>query len=279
MLDESSQSSKDFQYDTQEIDNPAAAVVPQCPSRLTSAVVPEAMVAKYRKILSNSEDDSCHEVNTKQGTRSSYQPTDRRLVIMSASKLEAMRSELAQAQEQLLNLQERYNVQGTLIAMLVQSSTSQQMDRAIIEENNEQLRQTADRYKQDLQIAQRINFELEEHTKDLNVHSSFLQTTNKELTEKNEMLQDQLAIAYLTPFIQQGDEVKKEEALSKIKYESEDTLGYAFMAGTYYPTPVSSAPSLSLPSPSMAEIWNDDADLWDIITNMPIIEPVDHRPN
>jgi hypothetical protein len=241
------------------------------------------MVAKYRKILSNFEEDSAHEVSTKQGTSSSHQPTNRRLVTLSASKLEAMRSDLAQAQEQLLNLQDRYNVQGKLVAMLVHSSTSQQMDRAIIEENNEQLRQTAEGYKQDLHTAQQINVELEQYIKDINIHASFLETTNKELTEKSELLQDQLALAYLIPFIQQGDDITKEEAFSleeeflEIKYESEDTLGYAFMARTYCPTPVSSAPSLSsLPSPSTVKIeWDDDADLWDIITNMPIMGPVD----
>jgi hypothetical protein len=255
--------------------------VPQCPKRLQSAVVTDDMVAKYRRILSNPEEDGAQDASTKPATSSSNQPTSTRLIILAATNDESMRSDLAKAQGELHNLQEKCNVQPQLIAMLVQSNAGWQMELAIIEDSNELLRQTAAEYKKNLLTTQEMNYLLEQHVKDMNLHVKFLQATKKDLTEHNEMLQDQLAIAYLTPFVQQMDDIKKDEAfalekfddLPTLKSEPEDCEGYAFMARTYYPTPICSdsdyhVPSYaSLPSPSMEETeWDDDEDLWNIIT-------------
>jgi hypothetical protein len=121
----------------------------------------------------------------------------------------------------------------------------------------------------------------------MNVHFNYLETAKKELTEQNELLQDQLALAFLTPFIDQEDAVKTEEdasvdELPLVKYEPEESIGYAFVARTYYPTPrfhESIQSSDLIPSPSMPEMeWEDDVELRDIIDNMPIIDQIDSSP-
>jgi uncharacterized phage infection (PIP) family protein YhgE len=187
--------------------------------------------------------------------------------------VEALRSDLAETKEELGRLRERYNAQAQLIAMLVQTNAAHHLERAVIEDTNEKLREAAEDYKLQLQITQQRTVQLEQYIQDMNHRFQNLETAKKELTEQNELLQDQLALANLIPCLEQADEVKKEEHVSLdklaelplVKFEPEENIGYAFVATTYYPTPVYHASNQSselIPSPSMAEMeWEDDVDL------------------
>jgi hypothetical protein len=248
------------------------------------------VIAKYRKILSQQDDDSAFDTSTKAATSYPNPPARKRLIILSASKIEALRGDLAETIEELSSLRERYNAQAQLIAMLGQTNSGHHLERAVIEDTNEKLREAAEEYKLQLQKAHQRTAQLKHYIQDMNHHLSHMKSAKKELTEHNEMIQDQLALAYLTPFLDQADEVKKEEDMSLnklgelpvLKPDPEENIGYAFTARTYYPTPIyheSNQSSALIPSPSMAEMeWEDDADLRDIMDNMPTIDQIDPSP-
>jgi chromosome segregation ATPase len=106
---------------------------------------------------------------------------------------------LAESKTALSSLKERYTAQAQLLSMLLQTNAGHHVERSVLEDTNEKLREAAEDYKLQIHTAQQRIFQLEQYIQDINVHVNYLETAKKELTVQNELLQDQVALVFLTP--------------------------------------------------------------------------------
>jgi chromosome segregation ATPase len=111
--------------------------------------------------------------------------------------LDAIRTNLAEAQKKLREMQSKYQVQAYLISLLAHSSIEQRKEKKMIVEEKKKLRKSEDEYKKKLEKIEDENIAFKQYIEDVHHHVSIMEEDIEELKEQNELLQDQLALPSL----------------------------------------------------------------------------------